>query len=302
MLWLLVAISSYLILAIVFLLDKYFLIGPIPSPKVYAFYIGILGILILFFIPFVDFYIPEPSQIVLSLSVGALFVYCLFLFYKSLRIFEVSRIVPAIGGLAPLFTFGLVYIFSLGKEALSFSDSTAFILLILGSVLITLEKGKFINRKSLQNSAIIAFMFALFSVLAKYVYLQQSFWSGFIWIRIGGFLMALGFLFFSSEVKKEIFKSKKMLPKKTDLFLFNQGIGAVATIGQHWAIALAPLVYLSIINALAGIQYAFLLIFSVLISLKFPQILKEEISRKALIQKIVAIFLIGTGLTLLALK
>jgi len=43
------------------------------------------------------------------------------------------------------------------------------------------------------------------------------------------------------------------------------------------------------------------LIFAVLLSLKFPKILKEEVSREILLQKIVAILLIGGGLTLLAI-
>ena len=70
---------------------------------------------------------------------------------------------------------------------------------------------------------------------------------------------------------------------------------------QNWAIFLAPLAFLAIINALQGVQYVFLLIFAVLLSLKFPQILKEEISREIIFQKVVAILLIGGGLVILAL-
>ena len=62
MLWLIVAISAYLILAIVFLVDKYLLVGPIPNPKIYAFYIGTLGIAVLLLVPFIEFYILEPFQ------------------------------------------------------------------------------------------------------------------------------------------------------------------------------------------------------------------------------------------------
>ena len=303
MLWLIVAISSYLILAIVFLVDKYLLMGPIPGPKVYAFYVGILGILALILVPFVGFHIPEIPQIILSLISGAFFIYGLFWFYKALQLFEPSRVVPAIGGILPLFTFGLIYIFSGGKESLAFSESLAFILLILGSVLITYEKSKKITRKSLRGSALAAFFLAFYFVLIKYVYISQPFWNGFIWIRIGGFLTGLCFLFFAKEVRKEIFKVKERFPKKTaGIFLSNQAAGAGANILQNWAIALAPLIYVPMINALLGVQYVFLLIFTVLLSLRFPKILKEEISRKILLQKIIAIFLIGAGLAILALS
>lgn len=303
MLWLIVAISSYLILSIVCLVDKYLLIGPIPNPKVYTFYVGILGILVLVLAPFVNFYIPEISQIVLSILAGAFFIYAIFWLNCALHLFEVSRIIPAIGGLIPLFTFVLVYIFSYGKESLSFYESIAFILLVSGSILINLEKEKIINRKSLQISVFASFLFSLSFVLTKYVYLNQPFWNGYIWIKIGGFLMALCFFLFSSEIKEEIFKKKISFKKKTiGIFLSNQAVGAGANILQNWAIALAGLAYLSIINAMAGIQYVFLFVFATLISFKFPKILKEESSKKILLQKVFAILLIIGGLIILALK
>ena len=303
MTWLSVTILSYLILAIVFLIDKYLLAGPIPNPKVFTFYVGTLGILVLLLVPFVGFYFPVTKQIILSILAGAIFIYANFWFYKALRLFETSRVVPAIGGMIPLFTFGLVYVFSSGKETLSFCEGAAFILLIIGAVLIVLEKEKFITKKSLQISALAAFLFSLSFVLTKYVYLAQPFWNGFIWIRIGGLLTAFCFfLFFNEEIKAEISKGRKTFSQKTaGIFFANQSLGGGGVILQNWAIALAPLTYVAIINALQGVQYVFLLAVAVLFSFKFPKILKEEISRKILLQKIIAILLIGGGLALLTL-
>lgn len=299
MLWLIVVISAYFLFAISTLGDKYLLAGP-PNPKSYSFYVGTLGILVLILIPFVDFSIPEISQIFLSLLAGAVFIFALFGFYTALENFEASRVVPAIGGLLPLFTFGLVFLFSGEKEMLSFWKIFAFILLLLGTIFITFEKGKPITSKSLQISILSALLFAIAFVLIKYVYLTQPFWSGFIWMRIGGFLAALCFIF-TKEVQNEIFKRKFTFQKKTGtVFLFNQAIGAGASILQNWAIALVPFGFLAFINALEGTKYVFLLIFIILLSLKFPQIIKEEISRKIIFQKIIAILLIGAGLAILA--
>lgn len=303
MLWLVITISAYLILAIVFVVNKYLLAGPLPNPKVFAFYVGMLGALILFIAPLAGFFVPSPFQTFLSLLSGALFVYALFWFYKALRLFEVSRVVPAIGGFTPLFSFGLIYLFSLGKETLSFLEIIAFILLVSGSVLITFEKGKLITLKSLQISALAAFLFSLSFVLAKYVYLEQPFWNGFIWMRIGGFLAALCFFLLFKEIKKEVFiKKVGFEPKTVAIFLSNQAMGAGALILQNWAIFLAPLAYIAVINALQGVQYVFLLVLAALISFKFPQILKEEVSREVLLRKIVAILLIGGGLAMLSLQ
>lgn len=300
--WLLIAISSYLILAIVSLVDKYLLTRSIPNPKVYTFYVGTLGILVLLIAPFVGFYIPEIPQIILSLLTGAIYIYALFWFFKSLHLFETSRIVPAIGGITPLFSFGLIYIFSSGKEILSLSEIIAFVLLISGSILITMRRKKLITLKSLQFSVLTAFLLSLAFVLTKYVYLGQPFWNAFIWLRIGGFIMALIFFIFIPEVKKEIFQKREYFSKKTTvIFLSNQVAGAGSNILQNWAIFLAPLAYIPIINSLAGVQYVFLLAFAVLFSVKFPKILKEEISKEIIFQKIIAILLIGTGLVLLVL-
>jgi len=301
--WLLVTISFYLILAVVFLVDKYLLTGSIPNPHVYTFFVGFSSISVLIFVPFVRFYIPTFSQIILALLAGAIFIYALFWFYKSLQLFEASRVIPAITGLVPLLTFGLVYISSFGKEILSFPEIIAFILLIFGSFLITAEKGKFINLESLKISAICAFLLSLSFVLLKYVYLVQPFWNGFIWTRIGSFLMALCFFIFTREVREEVFQKRISFKKKTmGIFIANQAAGGGASILQNWAISLAPLAYVAVINALQGIQYAFLLIFTTLISLKFPQLLKEEISKEIIFQKISAILLIGAGLVMLSFK
>ncbi|GAI01411.1 unnamed protein product, partial [marine sediment metagenome] len=127
------------------------------------------------------------------------------------------------------------------------------------------------------------------------VYLMLPFWTGFIWIRISAFLIALFFILFR-EVRKEIFSATSSFSKKTGaFFLFNQGVGAGAFILQNWAIALAGLAYLSIISALQGIQYVFLFILTVLI-------LKEGLSKKVILQKIIAILLIGLGLAFLVFK
>lgn len=316
MLWLVIAIFSYLILAFVFLIDKYLLTNSIPNPKVYAFYIGFLGILVLALIPFTGFYFPDKLQIALSLSAGAVFVWGLFWFYKTLRLFEASRVVPAVGSLIPLFTFGLIYLSTSGQEALTLQGLAAFVLLVLGSILISIKKEKLTNISSLKFSVVTAFFLSLSFVMMKYVYLAQPFWNGFIWRSIGGFLMAVCFFILFPEIKKEIFKSQASkgsagkdedtsfiakIPKRTALiFLANQMAGAGAAILQNWAVFLAPLAFVPVIYALSGTQYAFLFVFSIFLSLKLPKIFEEEISRETVLQKMIAIILIGGGLALLS--
>lgn len=301
--WLIITISFYFILAAVYLVDKYLLSGSIGNPKVYTFYVGALGIGFLAFAPFVGFYIPPITQLFLALLAGAIFIFACYWLYKALQMFETSRVVPAINSFVPIFTFLLILAASFGKENPSFYDLLAFLLLILGSFLITIKKQTFISFNSLKISLVCAFLMSLAFVMSKYVYLSQSFWTGFIWIKIGGFLAAICFLAFSKEVRQEIF-GKKILQKQKamGLFLLNQAAGGTANVLQNFAISLAPLAYVALINALQGVQYIFLLIFTIVLSIKMPQILKEEVSRGVILQKAAAILVIGAGLVILTIK
>jgi drug/metabolite transporter (DMT)-like permease len=312
MFWLTITILGYFLLALVAIIDKILLAGPIPKPKVYAFYVGVLGILALVLIPF-GFDIPDLIGIGLAFLSGGLWVFALIALYSALRRYEASRVIPAIGGMLPLLTLSFSYLFSwqAGREIEGFNSLKilSFLLLILGSVLINWEKGKAITKKSLQLSILAALLFSLSFTTAKLVYLEQSFVSGFIWMRIGGFLIALLFIF-SKDVREELFnklktENRKPLfkkPKIAVLFLFNQGMGATAGVLQNLAIYSAPMAYLAFINALEGTRYVFLLILTIILSLKFPRILSEKISKPILLQKTFAIILIAAGLVILALS
>jgi uncharacterized membrane protein len=303
MLWLTIALCSYLILAVVSLVDKFLLTKTTLMPKTYAFYVGVLQVLALILIFFVDFSLPGLRELLLSLISGVCFILGLYWLFKALHLFEASRIVPAVGGLTPLFSLGLIFIFSLGQEKLVFSEIISFGFLIAGSILINVEPKKKINLTSLKMSLPAGFFLALSFILIKYVYLVESFWNGLIWRSIGSFLFACCFFIVFPEIKKEIFKKQEKVQQKTFLILIsNQAAGATANILQTWAVFLAPLVFVPFVHALQGAQYVFLLIFVVFLSFKMPWILKEEITRKVIFQKIVAILLIIIGLILISLK
>jgi len=300
MLWLAVIISSYFLLAAVHLVDKYILGERIPNSKVYAFYVGLAGIFTLILIPFGFLVIPKTSGMLLALMAGAFHTLAIFALFTGLKNFEASRIIPAIGAFLPLFTFSFI-LMQEGKS-LVFLDIIVFFLLLLGAFLITWEKKKTISFKSIKISALAAFLFALYFISIKFVYSSQPFISGLIWTRIGAVLTALCFLFFK-EVRTDILRGPKIAQKKNWAIVFpNQVAGGAAVVLQNWAIALAPFAYLGIINALEGVKYVFLLVFAVLFSWKFPQILKEEIAKEVIFQKVIAILLIGGGLAVLAIK
>ncbi|MCD6550266.1 hypothetical protein J7K24_01850 [bacterium] len=326
--WLVIAIIAYFFLGLANFLDKYILGGAILSPKTYCFFAGITSVLVLLIVPLVVLvsflpsnflagflpelsdilFIPDIQLILLSFSAGWSFLLSLFIYYKGVSEFEVSRIAPAVGAGVPLFTFFLIYILnlfypnSLFNYELSGHMYLALLFLIGGNLTLTVSRDKLATFESLGVSTAAAFCFSFSFLLTKIIYLSLSFWCGFVWINIGTFLGALVLLIIP-EVRRAIKKpEKRFFREKVLPFMIAKASGALGGLLQNAAIFLAPLAFLPLVNAMAGIQYIFLIILATLLFFKFPDILQEEVSKKVIIQKTIAVWLIVGGLFLLSIS
>lgn len=323
--WLVLTISAYFFLAVSAFFDKYILGGGLPSPKIYCFFAGLISILVLAIIPggillsfgplpFLArvfprvpemFFVPSLKLVLLSFLAGIAFLGALFTYYKGVYKFEISRIAPAVGAGVPIFTLLLVWIFTLfpfidefQHRSLMFNEYLALVFLVGGSMILSIHREKLATFQSIKISAVASLLFSLSFLLTKLVYAFLPFWTGFIWIRIGVFLGSLSLLGFS-EVRNSIKKPAKGFAKRVVLpFLLAKASGAMGGVLQNGAIFLAPFVFLPIINALSGIQYIFLIILATVLFFKFPEILREEISKRVLVQKTIAVWLIVAGLFL----
>ncbi len=297
--WLLIAISAHFIFALVFIVDKFLLSKTALQPAAYAFYVGLLGIVALALAPF-GFGLLPTSQILISFLAGFLFVLAILFFYQSVQIGEISRVAPIVGGAVPLFTLFFSYFFL--AERLTGIQFIAFFLLVVGGVIMLWPRRKpALVKAPLSKRLFLALLAGLFFagsfVLSKFIYTEQSFINGFIWIRIGGFLGAWLLLFWP-KVRQSIFQASRVVKFKVGgLAAANKVLSALSYLLLNYAIALGSV---TLVNALQGVQYAFLLIIALFLSKKFPQILREQISNGVITQKVMAICLIGFGLVILA--
>lgn len=302
--WLFFAILSYFIAAIVGVLDKVILSKDsfIPKPAIYATYVGLTGIYALFLIPFGfdwEGLRENPILIFLALLSGFVWVFFLIPLYHAVRKTEVSRVGPLVGVFTAVFTLGLSFLF-LGER---FNDYQlfSFVLLIAGAYLISSRNFNWREYplSVLGLCAAGAFLLAVSFVLIKFVYLNTNFLNGFIIGRMGEFLAGL-FLFLipqNGAAVKEHFGAIKI--KTVGLFALNKTLGATFFILQSYAVFLGSV---SMVHALVGLQYVFLLFLAIVISAKIPSLFREEISKKIISRKIVAIVLIILGLFVLALS
>lgn len=299
--WLLIAVSSYVLLAVTSLIDKILLSGKLSDPKLYAFYIGILSAGAFLLLPFGVMTAPGFTLFSLGCAAGMAQIYGSFFYLSALGRFEASRVVPLIGSLVPISGFFLTALVSGGSAVLGARELAGFLLLIAGGWLIT-ASGIAVSRKSLGFVFMAALLFSSSVVLAKLVYLQLPFLNGFILMAFGSAGAALTFLL-SKNVRRVVFgrHPANYQGKPNLLFFSGQALGGAAFLLQSFAVSLAPQASVPVINAMAGVQYMFLFFFTILISLRAPSLAKEKLTAGAAVQKTTAIILIMAGLAIFAL-
>jgi len=131
----------------------------------------------------------------------------------------------------------------------------------------------------------------------KYLFLNESFFNVFIWSRGGLFLAGLSFAL-SSDFRNEIIAGSKSLkrPRASASIVINKIFGALGALSIFFAISRGPA---ALVNALQGLQYAFLFLIGVSLSLWLPSLIEESLSPKAIMQKIFGMFMVSLGIFIL---
>lgn len=294
-LWLLVVILAHLLNAVAFLVDKFLLSRAVPKPAVYAFFVGMLGAITFVLLP-LDFALPTGPQALLDLAAGATFVFALLCFFSALQRGEASRIVPYIGGTIPIWTLVFAYL-ALG-ERLTSRELIAFAVLVLGSALIAREGSRVGTRRghAYAIASFAAVFFALSTVLMKVIFLHQAFIPGFVWSRAGAVIAALAILLHAPSRAAIIQPQQRPRGSLLTLFIGGQLAGAVGFLTLQYAVSLASP---TLVNALQGVQYAFIFVLILTLGRTFSQ-LRERLTRAIVLQKVAAIVVIAVGLAMLA--
>lgn len=304
--WLLVAITAYLFLAVANLLDKFLVDNVLKSSKAYAFVVCSMGMIVLVVAPwFLEW--PGLSWFLFNILTGFFFAIALWMLYEALKRGEAARTLVFIGGLTPIFTIIMSIVFF--EETYTINQWVGMGFLLSGVLMIafiskpisTLSKyltllglKKTIRNKSLQIAIVSAFFYAIFFIASKHTYNNQGFISAFLWNRLGAGIFVLVFLIRKKDREAIYNLFKKSSPSKSKaLVLFNQVLGSSGFVLQNYAISLGPV---AIVNAMQGIQYAFLVVITSILAAVAPKLLKEKFSWNIFLKKAFAILLVGVGL------
>ena len=140
-------------------------------------------------------------------------------------------------------------------------------------------------------------LYAVSHVASKYIYDIYGFYTGLVWTR--GFMGLFGLLLlFSPQIWKKSRAKKNKLKNKKNQFLLVMStriFAIVAVLLIQYGIAVGSV---TIVNALAGVQFAFLIALVAILTKFLPKFFKERFVRGELKTEILAVLIIAIGLAL----
>ena len=297
--WLISAILGYILLAIVFILDKHILAQEVRKPIVYTFYSTVFLLVVglaWFFIPFE----MSPVYWFWSIISGFAFGLALHTMFVAVAKSEASHLDPFIGAIITIAIFAGAYLF-LGEQ-LSQTQMWGIGCLGLSSLFLSVEDrpstkgGK--NKKQWQwyvLGIISAVLFAISHLTSKFLYDEFGFISGLVGSRFTTGIFGLLIL----ALPVTWYALRKPAPKKaknpTGLVILDKVLGVVSVLFIQYAISLSSV---TVVNALSGLQYALMFIIIVILSLGRSKFLKEKFSLVETMAQVAGLAFIILGLYL----
>ena len=285
-----------------FLVSKYFKGGGTGALIIFSALIGVFVAPIFLIISPGILNIATRDALILIVS-GAIYIVGLLPYLYAMSKDDVSIVVPLFQ-LIPVFGYVLGFVFL--KEQLTNTQLLGGVMVFIGAIGISLDVPRLVEKQFkikwdvLGLMVLSSFLVALYSFLFKFASIEnESFVVSSFWQYVGFILVAIIILVFVKSYRTEfvaIVKRNKL--PILGLNASNEIINIIAKIALDYASLLAPLALVWVVN---GFQPLFVFVYGILITLLFPKILKENLSKEVLIQKIVFIAVIIAGSVILNL-
>lgn len=279
MAWILLATAGQFLNAIVAIFDKYIVSDEklLPRPFVYAFYSCLVtgGWIVIFFLGWIpglsDLGIPSlenvkaPTIQVVGMSFLSAYTFFIALvsMYDALRRTDASSAMPIIGSVSAISTFGLSYLFLDARIHDNFIIGV--ILLAVGTMLVAQTLPKVDVIVQVFHSGLF---FALHYITMKGLFLETSFDDGFFWSRIGFVLYTLSLLLIPAYFEKVKAQTVHTTKKAGGVVLLAKVLAGIAAFMLLKATDLGEV---SVVQALGGLQYVFILLITLFLAQWLPQ-------------------------------
>ncbi len=301
--WFFIALIGPLLYAVTnhidkYILEKYFKAGEVGAVVLFSALFSVIALPVVYFIEPNVFSAGWTNIAMLTVS-GCLTIFCLILYLNALRDDETSMVVPFYQTI-PIFGYILGY-FLLG-ETLGPKELCAGLLILLGTTIISLDfRGgaiRFKKRVALLMT-LSSLIFAIIGVVFKMVAVKEGFWLAAFWAIVGNVIIGM-VLFVGVKSYRRQFLAIFKINSATVLTTvsLNELIFVAADGVTSYAMLLAPIALVMTINSF---QPIFVFLIGIILTLFFPHLGKESMTRNDLAQKAVAIGIIAVGTCLLNL-
>ena len=304
MTWILLATAGQFINAIVAFLDKYIVSDEtaLPKPFVYAFYSCLLTgfwvvIYLLGFIPGLkelgfphlsNIHAPTIQTVAMSFLAAYTFFMALVSMYSALRSGEAVNVMPIIGTISAVSSFGMVYLFL--DVNLNPSYIWGIAVLSLGTLLVAQTLPNIDEVLHVIHSGIF---FALHFITMKGLFMQTSFDDGFFWSRIGFVLFALSLLLVPTYYKK-IREQTSNTSRTTGLLVVLTKV--LAGVAAFLILKATDLGDVAVVQALDGIKFVFILLMTIFFATILPDSVAIHISKPSeVMRRVLYVMVIVTG-------
>jgi uncharacterized membrane protein len=285
--WILLATFGNFLNAIVAVLDKYIVSDEqaLPKPFVYAFYSCLLSStwILIYFLgllsPLAAIGVPAFKNITFPsieiLSMAFLTAYTLFMalvsMYEALRHADASNVMPIVGTISALSTFGLSYLFLDANLSLPHIVGILFIATGMMFVAKTLPE-----LDSVVHTVHSGLFFGLHYITMKGLFNVAGFDDGFFWSRICFVLFALSLLLVPINYKTIKSQTKTTTKKTGFIVIFTKIFAGVAA---FLILKATDLGEVSVVQALDGIRFVFILFFTTLLAHWLPASVTDRDTR-----------------------
>jgi drug/metabolite transporter (DMT)-like permease len=277
-----------------YLVERYFKDSNVAVLLIFTALVGLITL------PFIWFLVPGvadvgPANAALMAFSGLLYMGAMLLYLRALQSEEASVVAPFFQA-APLFGFVLGYVV-LG-ETLSPAELTGGALIIGGTVLVSLRsdlhKSKFNGRLAALMLA-CALSLAVSSLIFKIFALRDEFWPTTFWMFVGEALFGAALLAVPSYRRQFLDLLRQNPGAVLSINATNELINLGGGLGTRFALVLAPL---SLVQAIGSTTTLFVFGFGVVLSIFFPALGRENLSRRELLHKGLAAALVAAGAVL----
>lgn len=301
--WILLTVIAQVIYAVVDLINKFIITSKkIEKPFVFAFFVAILSaISIVIFIPgsfglkigqfalpsIFNVGLPDAPMVAMSLVTGFTLFYALVSLYSALRDADASDVLPVVGSISAFVTF--VFSLLVFREGLTQNFFIGFSLLVIGTLLISTMR---LSRETLMESINAGVMFAINAAMMKAMFTASSFDHAFFWSKIGLMVFLSSLLLIPRYAGKFKTNAKKTKKSSSLWVVGNTMLAGVATFMVLKSIEMGNV---SIIQALGGLKFAFIVVISIIFGKLIPQEAGENNTPKDIVQKGAATIIILFG-------